>query len=262
MSNYLTTSVILPMHNAEQVIINTLNSILNQEIPFDELIIIDDASTDNSVALVQEFKRKHEPKLKIILLELIVNSGVSIARNQGIFRANGEVLFFCDADDEFHPRKNEWVQSFFLSHPDAISLVHGFNTQWEALPSIIRSTHFKKLPLWKNVLKNRGQGSSIIIRKSKTPFTFREQMRYSEDFELTNRLAHTKKLYFCKYSLSRLARAQGTEGGLSGDRWEMRKGELKTYLQLPTLSNIWYLALPLLIPYSITKHLFKIMIRK
>lgn len=262
MMTYLTTSVIIPMHNAENKITATLNSILNQEIPFTELIIIDDCSTDNSIQIVEHFKNKHHQQLKIIIIQQLENLGVSATRNQGIKKAQGQLLIFCDADDQFHTRKNEWIQEFFKFHPSANGLVHRFNTEWKALPENIKLSYFNPLPLWKNILKNKGQGSSIIINNKESSFYFKENLRFSEDFEITNRLAHTKLLYYLNFPLTKLSRPQGSEGGLSQYKWAMRAGEIKSYFELVSLSKWWALALPFLILYSLFKHLIRITILK
>lgn len=91
-------SIIIPLYNAENYIVETINSVL-REIPDNvEVIIVNDGSTDNSVALI---KSKFSLQLnlgKLLLLEQ-PNSGVSVARNTGINNSKGDYITFVDADD-------------------------------------------------------------------------------------------------------------------------------------------------------------------
>lgn len=89
-------SVIIPVYNAERYIAQCLESILKQNDPKIEIIIVNDGSKDNS----DKICRKYRDKYSIIKYIHIENSGVSNARNIGIETANGEWICFVDADDE------------------------------------------------------------------------------------------------------------------------------------------------------------------
>jgi len=88
-------SVIIPFFNAEAHLSKCLRSLMDQDIsePL-EILLINDCSTDNSLEIIKNF---NFPNIKIFSLEK--NSGPSAARNKGIEKANGEYLFFLDADD-------------------------------------------------------------------------------------------------------------------------------------------------------------------
>lgn len=92
--NYL-ISVIIPIYNAEQTLRNSLESLLNQKYQNFEAICINDGSTDKSVNILEEFHQK-DKRFSIFSIE---NAGVSNARNVGINHANGDFIFFFDADD-------------------------------------------------------------------------------------------------------------------------------------------------------------------
>ena len=83
------------MYNVEKYICECLESILAQSIYEKEIIIINDGSTDNSLAIAEEYKNKY-PFIKTISKE---NSGISAARNDGILYATGEYICFVDSDD-------------------------------------------------------------------------------------------------------------------------------------------------------------------
>lgn len=90
-------SVVIPLYNKEKQIINTLQSIFRQTYQDFEIVVINDGSTDNSVA---EVERIHDPRIRLINQQ---NTGVSVARNRGIQEAKGEYIALLDGDDEWMP---------------------------------------------------------------------------------------------------------------------------------------------------------------
>lgn len=89
-------SVIVPVFNASDYIGNTLKSIINQDFDGYEIIVVDDGSTDNSLEIINKTLENSTIPNKIIHQE---NSGVSVARNNGIEASNGDYMVFIDADD-------------------------------------------------------------------------------------------------------------------------------------------------------------------
>ena len=88
-------SVIIPVYNVENYIEKCLNSIVNQTYNNLEIIIIDDGSTDNSIAIAEKIA-ENDKRIRIISQ---VNQGVSSARNLGLDNASGEYILFIDSDD-------------------------------------------------------------------------------------------------------------------------------------------------------------------
>ena len=88
-------SVVIPLYNKEKEIANTLNSVLNQSYTADEIIVVDDGSTDGSAKIVESFTKKFK-EIKLIKQN---NMGVSAARNRGIEESKNEYICFIDADD-------------------------------------------------------------------------------------------------------------------------------------------------------------------
>ncbi|MBR4269481.1 MAG: glycosyltransferase family 2 protein [Prevotella sp.] len=92
-------SIIIPVYNAGKYLKKCLKSIENQSYQDYEVILVNDGSSDNSVQICEEFQAM-DPRFTLINKE---NGGVSSARNMGIEHANGEWLYFVDADDELLP---------------------------------------------------------------------------------------------------------------------------------------------------------------
>ncbi|WP_248305430.1 glycosyltransferase family 2 protein [Agromyces sp. H66] len=88
-------SVVIPTHNVRSWVRETLGSVLSQDIDHMEVIVVDDHSTDDTVAVVREVADA-DPRVRLI--EATVRGGGS-ARNTGIEHARGRYLIFCDGDD-------------------------------------------------------------------------------------------------------------------------------------------------------------------
>jgi len=91
-----TIGVIVPNYNSGIYIKKCLDSLLEQEYKVNEIIVVDDCSTDESTKIVKEYTEKNN---NIILLENGKNMGVSYSRNKGIEHAKSEYIMFCDSDD-------------------------------------------------------------------------------------------------------------------------------------------------------------------
>lgn len=89
-------SIIVPVYNGEKHIKNTVQSIVRSSYPNLELLLIDDGSTDASLALCRKIAAL-DPRIKVYHKE---NSGIADTRNYGIAHATGDYIGFCDQDDE------------------------------------------------------------------------------------------------------------------------------------------------------------------
>lgn len=106
-------SIIIPTYNCEKFIGKTLQSVLNQSYSNWEIILVDDASTDNTVTIIKEFAQD-DNRIKLTRLEN--NSGNGFARNIALQNASGRYIAFLDADDLWAPLKLEKQISFLQSH--------------------------------------------------------------------------------------------------------------------------------------------------
>lgn len=91
-----TVSIIVPVYNVADYLAECLDSILNQSFAAFEVIAVDDASTDESAALLDAFAVA-DPRISAVHLD--TNVGLGMARNAGMERARGQYLLFVDSDD-------------------------------------------------------------------------------------------------------------------------------------------------------------------
>lgn len=100
MNNSRLVSIITPTYNSVKYIAETIQSVQNQSYTNWEMILVDDCSTDNTVAIVEKLS---EQDSRIKSFKLHKNSGPAITRNKGIEHAKGSYLTFLDADDIWFP---------------------------------------------------------------------------------------------------------------------------------------------------------------
>jgi glycosyltransferase involved in cell wall biosynthesis len=93
-------SVVTATYNMAGYIAETLDSILAQDYPNIESIIIDDGSTDNTMEVLEPYLK--DPRVRVVQQ---ANAGQTVAKNQGIAHAKGEFVAFCDADDTWRKDK-------------------------------------------------------------------------------------------------------------------------------------------------------------
>lgn len=93
-------SVVIPVYNVARYLPSCLDSLAQQTYPIDEIIVVDDGSTDNCPSILAEYASRL-PQMHILRQE---NGGLSAARNTGLTHATGQYLAFVDSDDFLAPQ--------------------------------------------------------------------------------------------------------------------------------------------------------------
>ncbi|OUM70368.1 glycosyltransferase family 2 protein [Piromyces sp. E2] len=101
-------SIIIPVYNTENYLKRSLESVVNQTLKEIEIILIDDASTDNSLNILNQYKNMDN---RIKVFHNNENKGVSYSRNVGIENSTGEFIGFMDSDDYIDERYFEYLYS-------------------------------------------------------------------------------------------------------------------------------------------------------
>lgn len=107
--NKVTTSCLINNYNYAQFLAEAIDTALKQTVKFDEIIIVDDASTDNSVEIIAKFAQ--ETNVKYILKNK--NQGQLSSFNEGFLATTGDIVFFLDADDQYEPEYLETALDFY-----------------------------------------------------------------------------------------------------------------------------------------------------
>ncbi len=105
-------AVIIPVYNGARYLQETLNSVFLQTRPADEIIVINDGSTDGTAGLLKKLDRNN---MRVIHQE---NAGAAAARNRGIEQSDAGLITFLDADDLWYPGKLRIQEEFMNGHPD------------------------------------------------------------------------------------------------------------------------------------------------
>ena len=116
-------SVIVPVYNVEDYLEECINSILSQTYANLEILIVDDGSTDSSLAILQEFSQR-DNRITIFTKE---NGGLSSARNRAIDEAKGEYFTFIDSDDYIEENYIEYLMKSLIDNEADISIVNSYH---------------------------------------------------------------------------------------------------------------------------------------
>jgi len=113
-------SVILPAYNAEDFLVDSIESIISQTYKNFELIIINDASTDKTPQIIDSYKKNYPKKIKVISLTSNLNGGGDRCANLGVAQAKGKYIARMDADDIAHPTRLEKQVEFLENNPKVV----------------------------------------------------------------------------------------------------------------------------------------------
>lgn len=180
-------SIIIPTYNYGHRIEKALTSILEQEDLNTETVIIDDGSTDQTEVLVKAFQEKHPTFNLKYYIQL--NKGVSVARNNGLKKANGDYVLFLDADDYLLPNSLRLFREAIFNFPEAGMIAAG-HLSCKEKRQIVTSHPFKQKLTSSNeknflyYLRRKialGAGSSIYQKKVFENIQFPESVKNGED---------------------------------------------------------------------------------
>jgi glycosyltransferase involved in cell wall biosynthesis len=192
-----TVSVIIPTYNSRDSITDAIESADRQSYDNIEIIVVDDGSTDDTVAVAREFLQRRARKWKVLTLER--NKGPSAARNAGCRAASGSWFQFLDSDDLLMAGKIEREMSLAARAPDNVAVIYspwnwGFldsgSIEWFAGP-LQQSSVSDRHPIMCLVGGSRPLlGSSLVRRQAlEQAGGFDEQLRFWECEEMNVRLA-------------------------------------------------------------------------
>ena len=180
-------SVIIPTYNYGHFLRDCLESVLGQTVLPEEIVIVDDGSTDNTPEIVQPYLSN--PRIKYIRIE---NSGVSAARNTAIKASSGDIIGILDADDKWRSDKLELQLPLFASSKVGVvySLCQPFNDNGpvkEFRRIAPRRGRILDALLSDNVVPL----SSAMVRREcfEKTGTFNESRKSCQDFDLWTRMS-------------------------------------------------------------------------
>jgi len=192
-----TVSIIIPSYNCEKYIAQTLQGVIEQTFTDWELIVVDDESTDRTVALCTDV----DPRITVIVQK---NAGVCAARNRGFQNSTGQFLSFLDHDDYWLPEKLS-RQLAWMSRQPEFGVVYSNCLYWRPVNGIfpnplslapaqtddVLDADFSGWVYHRFMVDSCALTSSALIRREALDKcgVFDESLAYSEDWDLFLRLS-------------------------------------------------------------------------
>jgi glycosyltransferase involved in cell wall biosynthesis len=185
-------SVVIPCHNGAEHLGAALDSVSVQTRPAHEVLVVDDASTDDSVGLAR--------RRRATVLSMGRNAGAAAARNVGIGRASGDAIAFLDADDVWHPTHLESLAHVFHAAPGAgVAFTGAEDTHGRTIAATRRWPEATALDLrWHLLGENPLAQSGAAVRAPllRAVGGYAPDVRHAEDYDLWLRLSR-RTLFAC-----------------------------------------------------------------
>lgn len=182
-------SAVITAYNSEAFVAEAIASALRQSVPVEEILIVDDGSTDRTREVVAGFD---DERVHYLFQE---NSGAGAARNRGIRQATGEFVAFLDADDIWLEDKTRLQSDYLAAHAE-VALVSGLAEWWNLVKGTRRlrgeapasGKILRRELLVRNVI---GNPSMCMARRTALleAGLFDGSLRLCEDYDLWNRMA-------------------------------------------------------------------------
>ena len=215
-------SVVIPTYNREHLLERSLDSVLGQTLAADEIIVVDDGSTDNTVTTLKSL----HPEVKLIQQD---NLGVSAARNAGIAAARHEWIALLDSDDVWHENKLERqitalnnAPEYLVCHSDEIWIRNGVRVN-QMNKHKKAGGHIFQHCLPRCVISP----SAVMIHRSLFEETglFDETLAACEDYELWLRICSRYPVLYIDEAL--ITKHGGHDDQLSRQHWGMDRFRIK-----------------------------------
>lgn len=156
-------SVCMATYNGERFLREQLSSILTQLGREDEVIVVDDASSDGTLGVIDNFRDD-----RIRVLRQSKNSGVLKTFARALSEARGDLIFLSDQDDIWHPHKVETIRRLFLADPDISLIASDFSiidAEGRTLVEMGSSVRRFHAGVVRNIIRNRYLGCSMAFRR-------------------------------------------------------------------------------------------------
>ena len=252
-------SVVVPCFRCGATIGRAVASIVGQTQKPAEVLLIDDASGDETSYSLQQLVSGYPSWVKV--LALAHNQGPSAARNAGWEAATQPYVAFLDADDSWHPEKIRIQYRFMHDNPDID--ISGHRCLWVradgTLPQVPDELTITRISVPDLVFGTRLSTPTIMLKRQ-IPFRFEANKRYAEDVHLWRQVAcASNSVVRIESPLAYMHKAPYGVSGLSAALWSMEKGDLSSLFSLYKAKHISWMLLALGSTFSLAKYLKRIM---
>jgi glycosyltransferase involved in cell wall biosynthesis len=178
-------SVVIPLYNYAHLVTETLDSVSDQTLDAIELVVVDDASTDQSLDVARDWLLRHRARFpRVLLLAHETNAGLATARNTGVRHSSTSLFLPLDADNILYPRCLEALEGALTRAPEA-AFAYPLLEVFEAGRGVMGA------PLWDPVRlakANYIDAMALIRKEAWRAVSGYSDMRGWEDYEFWCRL--------------------------------------------------------------------------
>ncbi len=181
-------SAVVPTYNCAPYLAAAIDSVLAQTHPVQELVVVDDGSSDGTAAVLAAYRQ--EPRVTVIRQR---NRGQAAARNRGLAASGGEFVGFCDADDLWRPEKIERQLEAFAGEPE-IGVVYTDHVYIDDAGRALPTPRLERCSGWVAaellVRSNVPFGSCLFRRQALAAVGgFDERLSMGDDYDLLLRVS-------------------------------------------------------------------------
>ncbi|MDR2342227.1 MAG: glycosyltransferase, partial [Campylobacteraceae bacterium] len=198
-ANNIKVSVIIPVYNVESYLKQCLDSVINQTLKDIEIICVDDGSTDNSLAILNEYAQK-DKRITVLSQK---NSGAGVARNRGLAIAKGEYIHFMDSDD--YLADNIYDKLYNMAEKNDLDIIRGkayvfdeekkeiIHREYYELTNIIKANLLDKILKFSDF-------PEILVKTSVTPWQglFKRKFLYENNILFGNLICVNDRSFWIK----------------------------------------------------------------
>ncbi len=235
----LCISIITPLYNGSQYIKETIGSVIAQNHQYWEHLIIDDGSTDDGPAIVEEYQRQ-DSRIRLIRNER--NLGPAQTRNRGIEAAKGRYIAFLDSDDVWMPDKLEKQLGFMETHQSPFTFT--YYEQMNEEGQFLRTMDFfpKKVDYRATMMSNKIGCLTAMYDTAFFGKEYMEDIRNRQDYTLWLKLLKKVDYAYCVPEI--LAKYRVRKGSISSNKWKLVKYHWKIYRHIekqPFFTSVYYI---------------------
>jgi len=261
MNTVASVSVVIPCFRCVKTLERAVLSVVAQTVSPMEVILIDDASGDETRNLMKQLQTRSKPGwIRLVLLD--VNVGAASARNAGWDQARGDYVAFLDADDAWHPRKIELQFGFMNSNPEVVVSGHQHRqvTADSAPLEDIGRVTFRPVSPRYILFKNPFVTPSFMVLRN-VEVRFMAGRRFMEDHLFLMQIATAGGLVAKgETCLAYIFKPIYGQSGLSSHMYEMQCADVENYRYMNRIGKISLPAYFLFAMYSWVKYFKRLIV--
>lgn len=251
----MSITAVIPTYNSEDYIEETIASLLHQTLSVDQIIVVDDGSSDSTITKIKQMKKKFP---MITLIQLNENTGAANARNVGVEHAKSEWILFMDSDDIAHPTLAESLLSHLArlnnksNESEIYQLAHSNYRHMNEQGKIIDELHYgqqynSEEALGYLLVRNTiATTSGVLIKRDafQNIGGFQRKYHYSQDWDLWLRMSENSGIAHVEETLVDIRRHSNNLSGNLRDMLGNERDILETFTNEEIRQAIFRRSLP------------------